>query len=187
MEADMSNESMKLKGDGGIITNHPSIDYIPLKGELVAKLVTPHKMLLFWDVSEIPPKIMERYFSLSFDSLIPLVRIYDVTDIVFNGKNAHHFFEILVPYHNGHWFIKGLVGKRNYVAELGIYIGNKEFFPLFRSNIVDTPKMEIPEGSENNHDLIQFKHHEEQLPKWMDYVSTYSYYKESPPTEDNNG
>jgi hypothetical protein len=187
MEEEMSNEINELKGDGTNISNHPSTDYIPLKGELAAKLVTPHKMLLFWEVSEIPQKIIERYFNLSFDSLIPVVRIYDVTDLVFNGKNAHHFFEIAVPYHKGHWFIKGLVANRNYVAELGLNINDKEFFPLFRSNYIHTPMMELPKGNEMNYDLIQLKQHEEQLPKWMDYVSTYSYYEELKSTEDING
>jgi hypothetical protein len=80
-----------------------------------------------------------------------------------------------------------LVGKRNYVAELGINVANKEFFPLFRSNIVHIQMMEIPEGSKYNYELIQLKHHEEQLPKWMDHVSTYSYYEKATTTEDING
>jgi hypothetical protein len=187
MEEEMINEITTLRGDGRKITNHPSSDFIPLKGELDAKLVTPRKLLLFWEVSDIPKKVIELFFNLSFENLIPVVRVYDVTDLVFNGKNAHHFFEIAVPYQNGHWFIKGLVANRSYVAELGINISEKEFFPLFRSNSIQTPIMKIPNGNEMNHDLIQLKHHEEQPPKWIDHVSTYSYYMESKNMEDING
>lgn len=184
MLAEMEDEMVNLNGDGRNITNHLTTDYIPLKGELVAKLVTPRKMFLFWEVSKIPQKIIERYFNLSFDRLIPVVRIYDVTDLVFNGKNAHHFFEIVVPYQNGHWFINGLVANRSYVAELGINLYDKGFFPLFRSNSIRTPTMALPNGNDINHDLIQLKQHEEHPPKWIDHVSTYSYYEES---EDLNG
>jgi hypothetical protein len=187
MEEDMINEISNLKGDGRNITNNPSTDFIPIKGELAAKLVTPRKLLLFWEVSEIPKKMIELFFNLSFESLIPVVRIYDVTDLVFTGKNAHHFFEIAVPYQKGHWFIKGLVANRSYVAELGITISNQKFFPLFRSNSIQTPMMEIPNGTEMNHDLIQLKQHEEQSPKWIDHVSTYSYYVDSKNMENING
>lgn len=173
MEDKMVYETTKLKGDGRNITNHPSRDFLPLKGEMVAKLVTPRKMLLFWEVSNIPQTIMERYFHLSFDRLTPVVRIYDVTDLDFTGKNAHHFFEIKVQYQIGHWFIKGLVANRNYVAELGINISDKEFFPLFRSNIIHTPMMEIPNRTDINYDLIQLKQYEEHLPKWLDHSSMY--------------
>ncbi|MBV7507485.1 DUF4912 domain-containing protein [Bacillus sp. sid0103] len=183
----MVNEMINSKGDGNNRTNHPSTEYIPLKGELVAKLVTPHKILLFWEVSQIPQKIIERYFNLSFNRLIPVVRMYDVTDLVFNGKNAHHFFEIVVPYQNGHWFIKGLVANRSYVAELGFNISDREFFPLFRSNSIHTPMMKIPNGNEIHYDLIQLKQHEEHPPKWIDHVSTYSYYEVEKTVEDING
>lgn len=186
MEEDMINETSNLKGDGRNITNNPSADFIPIKGELAAKLVTPRKLLLFWEVSDIPKKMIELFFNLSFESLIPVVRIYDVTDLVFTGKNAHHFFEIVVPYQKGHWFIKGLVANRSYIAELGITISNQEFFPLFRSNSIQTPMTEIPNGTEMNHDLIQLKQHEEQPPKWIDHVSTYSYYVESKNMENIN-
>lgn len=183
----MINEPINLKGEGKTIPAHPSTDFIPIKGELVAKLVTPRKLLLFWEVSEVPKKIIELFFNLSFENLIPVIRIYDVTDLNFNGKNAHHYFEIAVPYQNGHWFIKGLVANRSYIAELGITISNNEFFPIFRSNSVQTQKVEIPNGSEKDYDLIQFIEHEKMPPKWIDHVSTYSYYRESKNMEDING
>jgi uncharacterized protein len=187
MEEEMVKEIIKLKGDGRNINNHPSTELIPLKGELAAKLITPRKLLLYWEVSDLPKKILEFYFDLSFESLTPIIRIYDVTDIVFNGKNAHHFFEVAIPYQNGHWFIKGLVGNRSYVVELGINISNQEFFPLFRSNSIQTPTIEIPNGTNINHDLIKYKEQEDQPPKWMDHVSTYSYYVQSQNMEDING
>jgi uncharacterized protein len=187
MEEKMSNEFIKLKGDGRNIKNHPSTGYIPLKGELAAKLVTPRKLLLYWEVSDLPKKILELFFNLSFESLIPVIRIYDVTDIVFNGKNAHHFFEVVIPYQNGHWFIKGLVANRGYVAELGVSLSEREFFPLYRSNSIQTPTIEIPNGTDIHHDLIKLREHEEQPPKWIDHVSTYSYYVDSKNMEDING
>ncbi|MFJ5715372.1 DUF4912 domain-containing protein [Neobacillus sp. NPDC093127] len=161
--------------------------FAPLKGELTAKLVTPGKMILFWDVSELPKKMTELFFNCRFEDLVTVIRIYDVTDITFNGKNAPHFYEITVPYQSGHWFIKGLSPNRSYTAELGIHLSEANFFPVFRSNCIQTTKSALLSGIEINRDLIQYQQYEDHPPKWLDHVSTYSYYLESNPLEKKNG
>jgi hypothetical protein len=149
---------------------------IPLKGELLAKLVTPRKIILFWDTSDLPKKVFERFFNLKFEDLVTVIRIYDVTEILFNGKNAHHFIEIAVPYQIGHWFIKGLERNRSYISELGLYIADNQFFPLLRSNCIQTPSPDIPIGGTYQQEILQLNRYEEEAPKWMEQVSTYSYY-----------
>lgn len=161
--------------------------FAPLKGELTAKLVTPGKMILFWEVSELPKKMTELFFNYKFDNLVTVVRIYDVTDIIFNGKNARHFYEITVPYQSGHWFIKGLSPNHSYTAELGVHFPEANFFPLFRSNCIQTTKSALLSGIEIKRDLIQYQQYEDHPPKWLDYVSTYSYYLESNLLEKKNG
>jgi hypothetical protein len=173
---DLNIITIKDANESESLVSQASLDIIPIKSELTAKLVSPRKLLLFWEASELPIKITELYFNLSFEQLVSVVRIYDVTSLIFNGKNAHHFHEITVPYQNGHWFIKGLAANRSYVAELGVYFSEANFFPLFRSNCIQTPTLEIPNGNEMNHDFVQFQRYEDHPPKWIDHVSTYSYY-----------
>ncbi|ETI67034.1 DUF4912 domain-containing protein [Neobacillus vireti] len=162
-------------------------EFVPLKGELAAKLVTPRKMILFWEVSELPEKIIELFFNCRFENLVPVVRIYDVTDIIFNGKNARHYYEITVPYQSGHWFIKGLAPNRCYTAELGVHLLDANFFPLFRSNCIQTPASTLLNGIELHRDIIQYQQYEDHPPKWVDHVSTYSYYLKSNLLEEKNG
>ena len=156
-----------------------STELIPLKGELKAKLVTPRKIILFWDISELPKKIIERFFNRKFEELVTVTRVYDVTNLLFNGKNANHFNEITIPYQSGHWFIKGLAENRSYVAELGVYISDKLFFPIYRSNCIQTPTLDLQDGYTFQQELIQFRRYEEESPKWIEQVSTYSYYVKS--------
>ncbi|HEY2421424.1 MAG TPA: DUF4912 domain-containing protein [Neobacillus sp.] len=158
-----------------------------LKGELQIKLISPRKVIVFWETSEIPRKVIELFFNCKFDDLVMVVRIYDVTDITFNGKNAHFFNEISVPFENGHWFIKGLVANRRYIVELGVHLSENNFFPLLRSNSVYTPKIELSKGHEFHYDVLQFQQYEDQPPKWVDHVSTYSFYDNSRDMEGNNG
>jgi len=155
-----------------------SSEFIPLKGELKAKLVTPRKIILFWDNSELPKKIIQLFFNQKFEQLVTVARVYDVTNILFNGKNAH-FNEITVPYQSGHWFIKGLAENRSYIAELGVYTADNVFFPLYRSESIQTPALDIQDGSTFHQELTQFQRYEEESPKWVEQVSTYSYYVKS--------
>lgn len=160
--------------------------FTPQKGELKIKLVTPEKMLLFWDSSQLPKTIVRLFFSTPFDNLVSVVRIFDVTDVLFNGSNAHHYYELSVPYQHGHWFVKGLIANRSYVAELGVHLPETGFFPVFRSNCIRTPSAGILDGHAFRQDLLQLKLYEESPPKWVNHVSTYSYYEESKVMEEKN-
>jgi len=168
-----------ISKDTSTTENLISPDIIPLKGELKVRLVAPRKIILFWEVSEIPKNIIELFFNQNFEELISIARIYDVTEILFNGENAHHFNEIAVSYNSGHWFIKGLAENRSYIAEIGVYIAGSEFFPLYRSNCVQTHASDLSNGTAYQKDIIQVQRYEDQPPKWMEQVSTYSYYIKS--------
>ncbi|MFP7297629.1 DUF4912 domain-containing protein [Neobacillus niacini] len=165
----------------------PTIDTTPVKGELKVKLVTPRKVILYWETSAIPVKVITEFFDKTFEELVSLVRIYDVTDILFNGENAHHYYDIAVPYSKGYWFIKGLTANRSYVAELGVKLNENEFFPILRSNSVQTPAMGNSDGSGLYTNLLNILQIDDFSPKWIDHVSTYSYYEESKNTEQKNG
>ena len=69
-----------------------------MKGELQAKLISPSRIILIWEVTETPGSVIRLYFNKRLEDLVHIVRIYDVTDIIFNGTNAHHYYEIAVPF-----------------------------------------------------------------------------------------
>jgi uncharacterized protein len=159
--------------------NHSTNDYTPITGELQVKLVTPRKVIVYWEASSIPNKVFSLFYNKPFEEMVHIVRIYDVTDIIFTGNYAHHYYDITVPYNKGYWFIKGLTANRSYVAELGVRLNDKEFFPVLRSNSVQTPSMGNLNGSEIYKNLVTAQHIDDISPKWIDHVSTYSYYGES--------
>lgn len=158
----------------------------PLKGVLQAKLVSPRKIILFWEVSNLPQKIIQLFFAKSFKDLVQLIRIYDVTDIIFNGRNAHHYYEIAYSYENGYWSIKGLSPNRSYIAEIGVKFSRNDFFPILRSNNIQIPMSDVPNGEEMLFNLTK-QQSNSHPPKWIDHVSTYSFYEDSQTTEKNNG
>jgi uncharacterized protein len=169
------------------IINLPTIDITPIKGELQVKLVSPRKVIVFWEASEIPEKVISLFYKQQFENLVHMVRIYDVTDVNFSGKNAHHYYDITVPYNQGYWFIKGLTANRSYITQLGVKLNDKEFFPILRSNLVQIPSMGNVDGGDIQNHLVHSQQIDGYTPKWIDHVSTYSYYEESKNAEQNNG
>ncbi|WP_462412225.1 DUF4912 domain-containing protein [Neobacillus sp. Marseille-QA0830] len=141
------------------------------------KLVSPNEIAIFWDPSDLPQKMIGLFFGIQFEDLVHVVRIYDVTDLVFTGHNAHHFYELAIPYQNGFWHVKGLAGKRSYVSEIGVYLKEDEYFPFFRSNSLLVPESEKQMNPDSKHGLPPVKPPFNVAPKWHDYVSTYSYYR----------
>jgi uncharacterized protein len=140
------------------------------KNDLHAQFYSTNKLCLFWNVSELPLKFIQFYFNHQSHELIHVMRIYDVTDILFNGHNAHQYFEIAISYEQGNWTVKGLPTNRNYIVEIGVKFSENEYFPLLRSNYVEPSKVNIKTKNEVDHN---------QSPEWTDHVSTYSYYNES--------
>jgi uncharacterized protein len=163
-----------------------TIDHSPTKGELQMKLVTPSKVIVYWEASKIPEKVISLFYNRKFEELVHIVRLYDVTDIIFTGKNEHHYYDIAVPYNKGHWFIKGLTANRSYVAELGVKFKEDDFFPVLRSNSIQTPPLGNVNGSEIFNNLVHNQQIDQYSPKWIDHVSTYSYYGESKIMEQKN-
>jgi uncharacterized protein len=164
----------------------PPIVYSPAKGELQVKLVTPSKVIVYWEASKIPEKVISLFYNRKVEELVHIVRLYDVTDIIFTGTNAHHYYDIAVPYNKGHWFIKGLTANRSYVAELGVKLKENDFLPVLRSNSVQTPPLGNVNGSEIFNNLVHNQQINQNSPKWIDHVSTYSYYGESKNMEQKN-
>jgi hypothetical protein len=66
------------------------------------------------------------------------LRVHDVTDIVFDGTNSHHHFDIRVGRLTDHWYLRLDVPNRVYCAEIGHKVGGV-FVPLVRSNAAVLP------------------------------------------------
>lgn len=145
-----------------------------ISARLLMEPVAEQKVFLHWTADDLPRKVVKHFYQCEFHELVQLIRIYDVTDLIFNGSNAHHYYEMAVPYSSEKWSVKNLPVNRNYLAELGVKMTDIDFFPILRSNTVllgsNTKSEKQPP---NTADLRS------PLPGWREHVSTYSYYSAS--------
>jgi len=100
------------------------------KDRLVLLPVNPRWIHAYWDFSS-----NSRQKLLASEAIL---RLYDVTNIVFDGNNAHRIKEMRISACEGNWYFEVDFSDADYLAEIGYYESGK-FFPLFRSNLVRTP------------------------------------------------
>jgi hypothetical protein len=69
-----------------------------------------------------------------------ILRVYDVTGINFNGKNARSFFDIDLKGLASNWYINVNMPDSSWVVDIGIVTNKGNFYLLARSNVVRTPR-----------------------------------------------
>lgn len=102
------------------------------KDKLVMLPVNSRWVYLYWDFSAETKRRISRYGERI------VLRVYDVTNIVFDGSNAHRVKEVKPSRETNNWYLKVDLSDADYLAEIGI-MENNEFVPLIRSNTVRTP------------------------------------------------
>lgn len=69
-----------------------------------------------------------------------VLRVYDVTDISFNGSNAHSFFDIELKGLASSWYINVGLPDKSWVVDIGMVSKKGKFYLLARSNTIKTPR-----------------------------------------------
>jgi len=69
-----------------------------------------------------------------------ILRVYDVTGLNFNGKNARSFFDIDLKGLASNWYINVNAPDSSWVVDIGIISSKGGFYLLARSNVVRTPR-----------------------------------------------
>jgi glycosyltransferase involved in cell wall biosynthesis len=107
---------------------------VPLLADQISlSMVRPHLGYICWHVSEESIAVLRQQAEDAFHNSKMVVRIYDVTDIIFDGHNAHMFFDIEVGRTGGNYYFPVHRTGRNYLAEVGLRRGGGPFHPFARS------------------------------------------------------
>lgn len=102
----------------------------------------PYWCYAYWDISG--ALMAEKTAAAKKDGSYKMVlRIYDVTDVVFNGDNAHKYIDIEVTGDANNWYINVWAAGRTYVADLGLKTASGRFILIARSNAVGTPSDKV--------------------------------------------
>ena len=102
----------------------------------------PHWTFLWWNIASGAP---EKAGVAPGSGAIQVLRIYDVTHILFDGRNAHHSFDVEITGETDHWYLNIESSNRNYLAEIGYRFPDGRFAALARSNTIYLPRDQAAE------------------------------------------
>jgi len=69
-----------------------------------------------------------------------VLRVYDVTGVNFNGRNAHSYFDIELKSLANNWYINVNAPDRAWIVDIGVVSNKGNFYLLARSNLIKTPR-----------------------------------------------
>ncbi|NEW07236.1 DUF4912 domain-containing protein [Paenibacillus sp. SYP-B3998] len=102
--------------------------------------VDAHTLYVYWEISDRRRWLISQHFECDYGTMPKVLRVYDVTCILFNGSNAHTYQDVTTTPEAHNWYLHNLKADRTYLVDIGTYSWEHEFIPLLRSNSVATPK-----------------------------------------------
>ncbi|MFA5320481.1 MAG: DUF4912 domain-containing protein [Candidatus Omnitrophota bacterium] len=109
------------------------------KDKLVIHPRDPHWIYSYWEVIPGTYDSLRGRLGEDFYKAKKILRIYDVSNIVFNSRNAHKYFDIEVGPDALSWYIHVQEAGRSWCVDLGLRLPNGEFITILRSNVISTP------------------------------------------------
>ncbi|MBN1594939.1 DUF4912 domain-containing protein [candidate division FCPU426 bacterium] len=105
---------------------------------IVLMIRDPFWCFVYWDLSADKQAHIIREIQQAGARLI--LRVYDVTEVEFDGANAHRSMDIEITTEATNWYINVWASDRAYCVDLGLLYPDGRFITLVRSNIVTTPR-----------------------------------------------
>jgi hypothetical protein len=129
----------------------PTPHHIPWsygQNRVTAMVVDPEKMFAYWECTDAAIETARRGLGGAGNDAWLNLRVYDVTGRLFDGTNAHSYFDHRVDRSDRQWFF--FIGKPTSVVcvELGLKSAEGYFVKICRSGRVEFPRRE-PVGSNN--------------------------------------
>jgi hypothetical protein len=132
-------------------------DYMPQgygDNIVVMMVIDPVSTYAYWEVADWKRDEVLRQAGAEGQNYDMVVRLYDVTDVKFNGSNAWSTKEFNVNF-SPSWYFQ-VAANRSYCAEIGLRLGDKRFLVIARSNVVSTPRESVSDFYDEEWMMIDF-------------------------------
>jgi len=107
---------------------------------IVLMIRDPYWCFAYWDLSEAKQSEIIREIQQSNHQTRLVLRVYDVTDVEFDGSNANDFMDIEISEDATNWYINVKSAARAYCVDLGLRYPDGRFMTIVRSNVITTPR-----------------------------------------------
>lgn len=107
--------------------------------KMVLQTRDPWWIHAYWEVLPHTLNRLREQLGNAFFSAKIILRVYDISHVVFDGTNAHRTFDIEINPYVNNWYIDTGGPGRSWCVDLGLKLSAGEFIKIVRSNTVYTP------------------------------------------------
>ncbi len=109
------------------------------RDKIVLVVRDPWWLYTYWEVKDSTWDKFKAELKDEFYKARRVLRVYDVSNIIFNGMNANKFFDLGIREDASNWYIDIGSPGRSWCVEFGFLLSNGRFIAILRSNVVETP------------------------------------------------
>ena len=102
--------------------------------------VDAHLANVYCEIDDADLERVHKKLKRKFGHLSPVLRFFDITDLVFDGTTARGFFDMDINLNTRNWYVSLPGLGKSYFADLGMKTAGGIFFPILRSNAAQTPR-----------------------------------------------
>jgi hypothetical protein len=147
---DDGSSTLPQKFDLGPQTaTEPTPDNIPWgygQNRVTAMVVDPERLFVYWEVTDDALAAARKGLGRGADAAWLNLRVYDITGRLFDGTNAHSYFDHRIERHDRQWFFAVNKPTSSACVEVGLKSDEGFFVRIVRSGRVEFPRREPASG-----------------------------------------
>jgi len=155
----MDSSSSKIKGAPQARDSFDMAMGLPKSYGDTKIVILPRDPLWFyayWEVAaDTYSKLKEKLKEEKFNSSRWAIRVYDVTNVKFNGSNANRHFDIIIGLGVDNWYVNTGEVNRSWCVDLGLITPEGEFIVVARSNILAMPRQGVSPITDEQWAMLQ--------------------------------
>jgi hypothetical protein len=109
------------------------------ESRVVLLTVEPYLIYAYWDVTSNDIEKAKQRLGDDHGHSQAVLRFHDVSNIIYDGMNAHGFFDVDIDLQPKGWYVKLWSPDKSYFVDLGFKTGDGFFLSLARSSVARTP------------------------------------------------
>jgi len=106
---------------------------------IVLQVRDPRWIHAYWELRNQTLADLKNQLGDDFYRAKKVLRVYEITNINFNGNNANSFFDIQINDFTSSWYIDTNGPGKSWCVDLGLMLPSGRFIMIVRSNVVRTP------------------------------------------------
>ncbi|MFL5304328.1 MAG: DUF4912 domain-containing protein [Polyangia bacterium] len=116
------------------------------QNRVTAMVIDPERLYVYWEVTDDGFAAARKALGRGGDNAWLNLRVYDITGRLFDGTNAHSYFDHHIERHDRQWFFAINKPTSSACVEVGLKSDEGYFVKIARSGRVDFPRREPAPG-----------------------------------------